>query len=153
MSSRILINILEFQKRISISKISVVHEVKKNEKNMEKGKEVNIIGKGQTSDHMANQKRSFVVRSQREALAYIIEKWAKEKGIECSAINVIAFLFSEKLLNPYLVDAFISGKPVKFIDFSEQKEFVQVRFYPEGVVEVKTIKKNRGQPQKLIKEV
>lgn len=27
------------------------------------------------------------------------------------------------------------------------------QFYPEGVVEVKTIKKNRGQPQKLIKEV
>lgn len=98
---------------------------------------------------MANQKRSFVVRSQREALAYIIEKWAKEKGIECSAINIIAFLYSEKLLNPYLVDAFISGKPVKFIDFSEQNEFVQVRFYPEGVVEVKTIKKNRGQPQNI----
>lgn len=98
--------------------------------------------------HISNQKRSFVLFSERKALAYTIEKWAKEKGIECSAINVIAFLYSEKLLNPYLVDAFISDRPVKFIDFSEQNEFVQVRFYPEGVVEVKTIKKNRGQPQK-----
>ena len=77
---------------------------------------------------MAKQKRSSVVCSQREALAYIIEKWAKEKGIECSAINVIAFLYSENLLNPYLVGAFVKN------------DIIKVRYYPDGSIEVKTIK-------------
>ena len=74
---------------------------------MEKGKEVNIIGKGQTSDHISNQKRSFVLFSEREALANIIEEWAKECDVECSVFNVLSFLNSEKLLNADSVVAFI----------------------------------------------
>lgn len=56
---------------------------------------------------MSNQKRSFVLFSEREALANIIEEWAKEKGIECSVFNVLSFLNSEKLLNADSVVAFI----------------------------------------------
>lgn len=85
---------------------------------------------------MSTQERSFVVCSQREALANIIEEWAKEKGIECSAINVIAFLDKERLLNPDLVAAFVKN------------DIIQVRYYPDGSIEVKTIKQNRGRPQK-----
>ena len=77
---------------------------------------------------MSNQKRSFVLFSEREALANIIEKWAKENGIQCSAINVIAFLNSERLLNVDAVAAFVNN------------DIIQVRYYPDGSIEVKTIK-------------
>ena len=56
---------------------------------------------------MANQKRSFVLFSEREALANIIEEWAKECDVECSVFNVLSFLNSVKLLNADSVVAFI----------------------------------------------
>ena len=59
---------------------------------------------------MSNQKRSFVLFSEREALAYTIEKWAKECDVECSVFNVLSFLNSVKLLNADSVVAFIFKK-------------------------------------------
>ena len=90
---------------------------------------------------MAKYKRMCILFSERKALADSCEKWAKENGIQCSAINVIAFLDKERLLNPDLVAAFVKN------------DIIQVRYYPDGSIEVKAIKKNRGQPQNSIKEV
>lgn len=85
---------------------------------------------------MAKYKRICILFSERKALADSCEKWAKENGIQCSAINLIAFLDSERLLNPDLVAAFV------------RNDIIQVRYYPDGLIEVKAIKNNRGHPQK-----
>lgn len=85
---------------------------------------------------MAKYKCMCILFSERKALADSCEKWAKENDIQCSAINVIAFLNSERLLNVDAVAAFVNN------------DIIQVRYYPDGSIEVKTIKKNRGQPQK-----
>ena len=103
---------------------------------------------------MSNQKRSFVVRSQRKALADILEKWIKMCGVDCSVFNVLTFLNSEKLMDADAVAAFINKGGVKpdceyNPGFKTMGDIIQVRYYPDGVVEVKTIKQKRGRPQNI----
>ena len=101
---------------------------------------------------MAKQIRSYVLFSERRILADILEKQIKMCGVECSVLNVLTFLNSKKLLNADAVAAFVNKGGVKpdcetNPSFKTMGDIIQVRYYPDGVVEVKTIKQKRGRPQ------
>ena len=101
---------------------------------------------------MALRKRSCVLFSERRVLADILEKQIKMCGVECSVLNVLTFLNSKKLLNADAVAAFVNMGGVKpdcenNPGFKTMGDIIQVRYYPDGLVEVKTIKQKRGCPQ------
>lgn len=103
---------------------------------------------------MAKRKRSCILYSERRILADILEKQIKMCGVECSVLNVLTFLNSKKLLNADAVAAFVNKGGVKpdcenNPGFKTMGDIIQVRYYPDGVVEVKTIKQKRGRPQNI----